>query len=226
VAHQKRTIVAAVGVFTAVLALSACGSVDYGDASADISEPAAASNDLNAANDPAAVDVAAKPKVKPAGKVTAELVSKTVPRMGNVVTDAKGWVLYRFDEDAANPSKSKCVGGCEKIWPAVLAGEELTLSGISASEVDTVKRKDGGRQVTIGGMPLYRYIGDKKPGTWKGQNVNGAWFVVSKTGKRNLTCLPEISKPVKPRAAQVSTDTSTADEPATSDATDSYASGY
>ncbi len=116
--------------------------------------------------------------------------------MGNVVTDSKGWVLYRFDKDKADPSKSTCVGDCAILWPPVLADDTLELSGISAAKVDTIERADGGLQVTIGGWPVYRYIGDKKPGTWKGQNVGGVWFVVQKDGKKNLTCLPKVSKPV------------------------------
>jgi predicted lipoprotein with Yx(FWY)xxD motif len=143
-------------------------------------------------------DAAVTPKTlaKPAGKVTNKLIAKTVPRMGNVVTDAKGWVLYRFDKDKASPSKSNCVGDCAKIWPPLLADETLELSGVASSKVDTVEREDGGLQITIGGWPVYRYIGDKKPGSWKGQNVGGAWFVVQKDGRKNLTCLPKISKPV------------------------------
>jgi predicted lipoprotein with Yx(FWY)xxD motif len=140
--------------------------------------------------------VTSKTVAKPAGKVTNKLIAKTVPRMGNVVTDAKGWVLYRFDKDKASPSKSNCVGDCAKLWPPLLADETLELSGVASSKVDTVEREDGGLQITIGGWPVYRYIGDKKPGSWKGQNVGGAWFVVQKDGRKNLTCLPKISKPV------------------------------
>jgi predicted lipoprotein with Yx(FWY)xxD motif len=137
-----------------------------------------------------------KANAQPVGKLTNKLIAKRVPRMGNVVTDAKGWVLYRFDKDRAAPSKSNCVGDCAIIWPPVLADETLELSGIAASKVDTVERPDGGLQVTIGGLPVYRYLGDKKPGSWKGQNVGGTWFVIQRDGQKNLTCLPKISKPV------------------------------
>ncbi len=133
---------------------------------------------------------------KPAGKVSNKLISKAVPKMGNVVTDAKGWVLYRFDKDDASPSKSNCVGDCAKLWPPLLAGDTLELTGLSAAKVDTIERADGGLQVTIDGVPVYRYIGDQKAGDWKGQNVNGTWFVVDKNGKKNLTCLPKVSKAV------------------------------
>jgi secreted repeat protein with Y-X4-D motif len=64
--------------------------------------------------------------------------------------------------------------------------------------VGTVTRADGTKQLTIKGWPVYRYVGDKKPGTWKGQNVGGKWFVINPDGTKNLTCLPAISKPVAP----------------------------
>ncbi len=176
------------------------------DAVADVppAGAAAAEADEAAAGDAAAEKAdkgkAAKPAgpqtAKPAGTVSNKLIAKAVPKMGNVVTDAKGWVLYRFDKDKDSPSKSNCVGDCARLWPPLLADDTLELSGLSAAKVDTVERADGGLQVTIGGWPVYRYIGDKKPGAWSGQNIGGTWFVVEKDGSKNLTCLPKISKPV------------------------------
>jgi hypothetical protein len=70
----------------------------------------------------------------------------------------------------------------------------LQLTGIRAGKVGTVLRADGGRQITIGGWPVYRFIGDLTPGQWNGQRLGGVWFVVTKSGKRNLKqnylCLP------------------------------------
>jgi predicted lipoprotein with Yx(FWY)xxD motif len=218
VASQKRIFIAAAGALAATLALAACGSDDYGLTSAQSAAigaaPAAAPAEQLAAGavgDPAQEDdatgneadaeeaaepAAPKVKAKPVGKVTDKLIAKTVPKMGNVITDAKGWVLYRFDKDKAKPPTTNCVGDCAILWPPVLADDTLELSGIDADKVDTIERADGGLQITVGGWPVYRYIGDKKPGTWKGQNVGGVWFVIQKDGKKNLTCLPAISKPV------------------------------
>jgi predicted lipoprotein with Yx(FWY)xxD motif len=220
VVPQKRIYIAAAGALAATLALAGCGSDSYGltnaQSAAIAAAPAAApaenlvsstpteepiqADDGDDSADATATNAkAAAPKVaaKPVGKVSDKLIAKTVPRMGNVVTDAKGWVLYRFDKDKAKPSsKSNCVGDCAILWPPLLADDTLELSGLDASKVDTVERADGGLQVTIAGWPVYRYIGDKKPGSWKGQNVGGTWFVIQKDGKKNLTCLPKISKPV------------------------------
>ena len=254
---QKRIFIAAAGALVATLALAGCGSDDYGLSSAQSAAigaaPAAAggaakatepAQEADVAGDDAAEDDAGQADAdaaaekadtadedaapEPVGKVTNKLIATTVPRMGNVVTDTKGWVLYRFDKDKANPSKSNCVGDCAKLWPPLLADDTLELSGLSAAKVDTVERADGGLQVTIGGWPVYRYIGDKKPGTWKGQNVGGTWFVIDKDGKKNLTCLPKISKPVPLPAdpAQKSKKASaTSDEVAAADV-GSDSSGY
>jgi predicted lipoprotein with Yx(FWY)xxD motif len=131
-------------------------------------------------------------------ELTNELHGTTVKRMGEVVTDEGGWVLYRFDKDKSNPAKSNCEGTCAKIWPPALTDGTPELDGVSSDDVGTVKRKDGTKQITIAGWPVYRYVGDKDPGKWTGQNVGGTWFVIKPDGKKNLTCLPKISKPVAP----------------------------
>ena len=121
--------------------------------------------------------------------------------MGKVVTDRKGWVLYRFDKDKAMPSKSTCEGKCAQVWPPALTDGNPQLVGIDPAVVGTVVRADGSLQITLAGWPVYRYIGDPKPGAWKGQNVGGTWFVVSSNGKKNLTCLPTPAPtPVTPPA--------------------------
>ena len=83
------------------------------------------------------------------------------------------------------------------MWPPVVAGDQ-ELEGLDAAKVGEVTRKDGTKQVTLGGWPLYYYIGDKKPGDWTGQNVGKVWFAVSPDGTKNVTCLPE-NPPAPPK---------------------------
>jgi predicted lipoprotein with Yx(FWY)xxD motif len=236
VVPQKRIIIAAVSTVAATLVLAGCGTADYGlGSSADTQNVGAASavGEIESGTpvkaktadkkadktadkaDTKTDDKAAAPKkkttVEPVGITTNELIATTVPKMGNVVTDSKGWVLYRFDKDSSKPPKSACSGDCAKVWPPVLADKTLKLVGdLDGDTVGTVRRADGGLQVTIGNWPVYRYIGDKKPGQWKGQNVGGVWFVIDKAGKKNLTCLPKVSKAVKPPATKAK-ETTTAD---------------
>ncbi|WP_433081444.1 COG4315 family predicted lipoprotein [Dactylosporangium sp. CA-052675] len=142
---------------------------------------------------PALNDVAgesAVPVVAPVGSQTTALKAASIPKMGKVVTDQDGFVLYRFDKDTAKPPKSNCVDKCAQVWPPAITDGNPDLSGVDPSVVGTVTRADGARQITLAGWPVYRYIGDPKPGAWKGQNVGGVWFVVAPDGKKNLTCLP------------------------------------
>jgi predicted lipoprotein with Yx(FWY)xxD motif len=123
---------------------------------------------------------------------TAKLIATTIPKMGAVVTDEQGFVLYRFDKDTAKPPATNCDAKCLKTWPAVVSsnGNIPELEGMDPSIVGTVQRPDGSMQVTIGGWPAYRYIGDVKAGTWKGQGVGGIWWVMDQHGRKNLTCVP------------------------------------
>lgn len=173
------------------------GSAGPADSSPDADT--GATGDIGDTDDTGNGDTGAEPGPGSPGLVTDRLTAKKVPRMGGVVTDATGWVLYRFDKDSR--AESNCTGDCARVWPPVLADQTLELSGIGTAEVSTIERADGGRQVTIGGRPVYRYIGDTEPGTWKGQNVASDWFAVQKDGARNLTCLPDPPpKAVKPPA--------------------------
>ncbi|GAA2329487.1 hypothetical protein [Dactylosporangium salmoneum] len=150
---------------------------------------AAAQQQIPALNDVGASS-APPPSTAPAAPLTLRLKAATIPKMGKVVTDQDGLVLYRFDKDTAKPPKSNCVDKCAQVWPPALTDGNPELTGVDPAVVGTVVRADGSRQITLAGWPVYRYIGDPKPGAWKGQNVGGVWFVVAPDGKKNLTCLP------------------------------------
>jgi predicted lipoprotein with Yx(FWY)xxD motif len=201
--------IAAVGGLMAAVALAGCASKgdDYGAGN----QP----NLTNATSDPSAPPSAAatptptKSAAKPV-KLTDELRAKTIAKMGKVVTDQNGWVLYRFDTDTAKPAKSNCVQKCAKIWPPAATDGNPKLTGVDPALVGTVSRDDGTMQITLNGWPLYRYVGDLKPGQWKGQNVGGTWFVAAPDGKKNLTCLPSPPpKAVAPPADDADTNSST-----------------
>jgi predicted lipoprotein with Yx(FWY)xxD motif len=197
VVSRTRTVTVVVALLA--LALSGCGTrlgtSNSGKAPAKAAPAAAATPSPSAG----AATEAKETKEKKVGILTDKLIAESIPRMGKVVTDAKHWVLYRFDEDTNNPSESACYGKCAEVWPPVLTDGEPELEGISAGLVGTVKRDDGSLQLTLGGWPLYRYIGDPKPGAWKGQMVAGTWFVAAPNGKKNVTCLPTATpKPVQP----------------------------
>ncbi|MFF7731187.1 hypothetical protein [Streptomyces sp. NPDC008001] len=112
------------------------------------------------------------------------LVRSEDPKLGALVTDAKGFTLYRFDMDKPKPSVSDCNGECAITWPPAAATGSVTLKGIDKSLVGTVTRSDGSKQLTLGGWPLYRFAKDARPGDTKGQGVGGTWFASSPTGMK------------------------------------------
>jgi predicted lipoprotein with Yx(FWY)xxD motif len=124
------------------------------------------------------------------GPTTATLTTAEVGKLGTVVTDGKGYVLYRFDADSADPPKVSCYGTCAKVWPAATAPGTVTTKGIDKNLVSTVKRTDGGTQLTLDGWPLYRYAEDGKPKEAHGQGVDGTWFAVTPTGAKITTPAP------------------------------------
>jgi predicted lipoprotein with Yx(FWY)xxD motif len=176
VLRSKRVIIGACGALTAALALTGCGLGGYNPGAAP-----AASVDNKPATD--------GDDGQPVGNVVTRISAKKLPRIGNVVTDSKGWIFYRFDEDSAKPPTSTCLEACADTWPPVLVKSAKSLpavKGIDKKKLGTIKREDGGVQLTIGGWPMYRYAGDKKVGAWEGQGVGGTWFVATKDGKKNL----------------------------------------
>ena len=104
--------------------------------------------------------------------------------MGKILVDSRGRTLYLFKKDTGG--KSRCSGSCAVNWPPLFAtGRPAAGSGIKAFKLATTRRSDGKTQVVYNSHPLYRFIGDKKPGNTNGQGLTafGArWFVVSPAG--------------------------------------------
>ena len=104
---------------------------------------------------------------------------------GKVLFDGRGFVVYGFTRDHGH---SACYGACAKAWPPYFAPKgTLTVgAGLKRSLLGTVKRKNGRRQVTYAGKPLYFYVHDTKPGQILCQDVveyGGRWLIVRPTGK-------------------------------------------
>ncbi|GAA3449504.1 COG4315 family predicted lipoprotein [Dactylosporangium matsuzakiense] len=180
------TVAGCAAAAAALAALTACAPPG---ANTDKTNDVAAQQQVPALNEVGGESLAPVAST-PAVPLTTTLKAASIPKMGKVVTDQDGFVLYRFDKDTAKPPKSNCVDKCAQVWPPATTDGNPDLSGVDPSVVGTVTRADGSRQITLAGWPVYRYIGDPKPGAWKGQNVGGVWFVVDPTGKKNLTCLP------------------------------------
>lgn len=104
---------------------------------------------------------------------------------GSILFDGRGRALYAFTRDR-RAGTSRCYGACAKKWPVYFAGSRLLAGkGVKKSLIGTTKRRDGRRQITYNGRPLYYYSGDKSPGQVLCQNVpefGGTWLVVRPSG--------------------------------------------
>src|SRR5512135_895529 len=117
-----RSIWGAAGLAALALTISACGS----------SGSSSSSGSSGATSTPAA-----------AGNT----VSQTTVGGQQVLTNAKGDVLYWFVPDT--PTESKCTGSCLTFWPAV-AGPVTAGSGVTGT-LGTITRSDGSKQATYDG---------------------------------------------------------------------------
>ena len=104
---------------------------------------------------------------------------------GKILFDGRGFVLYAFTRDRRG-GKSRCYGECAAAWPVYYKKARITAGkGVRRKLIGTVRRKNGRRQITYNGRPLYYYSGDKA-GQVLCQNVaefGGTWLVVRPSGK-------------------------------------------
>src|ERR687885_2129977 len=104
---------------------------------------------------------------------------------GAIFFDGRGRALYAFTRDRRGGS-SRCYGACARAWPVYFASGRLVAGkGVRRSLLGTTRRRDGRRQVTYNGRPLYFYVGDRSPGQILCQNVlefGGLWLVVRPNG--------------------------------------------
>ena len=104
--------------------------------------------------------------------------------LGTVLVNSTGRTLYHFTSDTR--TKASCTASCMAQWPPLLiaaGAKPVAGPGISAAKLGTLKRADGGLQVTYNGMTLYRYAGDSKAGQANGEAVSDKWYAVSSAGK-------------------------------------------
>jgi predicted lipoprotein with Yx(FWY)xxD motif len=122
-------------------------------------------------------------------------------KLGKVLATKSGMTLYLFVAD--RHGKSACYGKCASFWPPLLAkGKPTAGTGVKASRLGTVKRKNGTKQVTYAGHPLYHFVEDKKAGQTNGQAVQKVWWVVSAAGKK-ITTKPPAATPVAAPTVQL-----------------------
>lgn len=100
-----------------------------------------------------------------------------------IAVDSHGHTLYVLSPETTHHllCKSK---ECLAVWPPLTVSSASKLhNGPGAGGALGVLRRPGGTlQVTLRGLPLYLYSGDRSPGQASGQNLKsfgGTWHVVA-----------------------------------------------
>jgi predicted lipoprotein with Yx(FWY)xxD motif len=98
-------------------------------------------------------------------------------KLGRVLTNSKGRVMYLFLKDGRKVSH--CKRACAAAWPKVTSpARPRAGAGISAKHLSRTSK----HQVTYYGHPLYYFASSTKPGNTSGEGLNH-FFVVSVHGK-------------------------------------------
>jgi predicted lipoprotein with Yx(FWY)xxD motif len=115
---------------------------------------------------------------------TSPTVKVRSSEFGRILFDGGNRALYAFTRDPRG--KTACYGACSAAWPPYIVRTTLRAgTGTKRSLLGTTRRRDGSRQLTYAGRPLYYYVHDPR-GQVLCQNVRefgGLWLVVRPSGK-------------------------------------------
>ena len=162
-----------------LVCLAGCGeSEDSGraddppPATSSATTAAAAADDMRSDEEPARA--AAGTTIKARGS-----------EFGRMLWGPRRRAIYIFERDGRDTSR--CYGECARAWPPVFTtGRPVAGRGIRKALLGTTRRRNGRRQVTYAGKPLY-YYAHEGPGEVRCHNVDlngGLWWVVGPSGKR------------------------------------------
>ena len=108
---------------------------------------------------------------KSSKRVAAEAENATLGK--TVLTTTKGRTLYSLSVE--NNGKFICTASCLSVWHPLMV--PLGVHPTGPVKLGTVKRPEGGTQVTYKGRPLYRFGGDTKAAQANGEGIKdvGTW---------------------------------------------------
>jgi predicted lipoprotein with Yx(FWY)xxD motif len=124
------------------------------------------------------------PAAAASGTGSATVISTMSSSGGKFLTNGSGRAVYLWVKDPKN--ESMCTGGCAGAWPPVTTTGTVTASGgVQSSDLGTITRSGGTKQVTYDGHPLYYFSGDTSSGQINGQGSTGFgayWWLVAPSG--------------------------------------------
>ncbi len=174
----------AIPLLLVLVVLAGCGGDDdETETAVATAQPTATATAEQADDQPAMKKPAKRKAAKKKRAGTRVILAES--QFGTMLFNAKKQAIYIFENDPKG--KSTCYDDCATAWPPVYtSGEPVAGDGIKAKLLGTTKRRDGKRQVTYGGKPLYYYV-NEGPGEVRCHNVHlngGLWWVVGPDGKR------------------------------------------
>jgi predicted lipoprotein with Yx(FWY)xxD motif len=119
----------------------------------------------------------------PAARRRGPLVKLRDSQLGPVLFDGRDRALYLFTRDRGKTSR--CYGNCAVAWPPFYAkGRPRAAKGVDAALLGTTMRRNGRRQVTYKGQPLYFYVSDPKGQVLCNDiaEFGGTWFALTAEG--------------------------------------------
>jgi predicted lipoprotein with Yx(FWY)xxD motif len=169
---KRVQLAAGIGAATgAALLVAACSSGSSSAAATPASSAPAASS-------------ASAPASGGASASGATVITTAKASGGTVLTDGAGRAVYLWVADTGDAST--CSGACAGAWPPVTASGTVTASGSAmSSDLGTITRSDGTKQVTYDKHPLYYFEGDSGPGTATGQgsdSFGAKWWLLAPSG--------------------------------------------
>ena len=176
---RARLAAGAGSAFGVALLVAACSTGSSGTAAAGSSSPAGASSSSATAGG--------------SGSTVITTVSSSA---GTFLATSSGHAVYLWSKDGNG--MSACSGACAGAWPPVTTTGQVTASGgAKSSDLGTITRPDGTKQVTYEGHPLYFFSGDSGPGMASGQGNDGfgaKWWLVSPSGSDVTSAVTAFTK--------------------------------
>lgn len=106
-------------------------------------------------------------------------------KIGKILVNAAGSILYEFTKDHADKDSCQQISGCTAAWPAMpVAGKPSAGAGLRGSLLSTIKLSSGEVQVTYAGHPLYVFADAPTATSYVGtKEFGGSWYALNAKGQ-------------------------------------------
>jgi predicted lipoprotein with Yx(FWY)xxD motif len=106
-------------------------------------------------------------------------------KLGKVLVNSAGSILYVFTKDGAKKDACVKIAGCEATWvPLPVQGKPSAGAGVRASLLSKINLPGGNNQVTYAGRPLYIYAAAPTRTSYVGTTAfGGRWDAVNAKGQ-------------------------------------------